>query len=68
MFEGLEGEEALKLDPQGVRDAYLSEINAFCEGLKRRLLSLGVQYARCTTDLPLERALALLTGREGATS
>lgn len=64
LFEGLEGEDPLKLDPQGVRAAYLAEIQAFCDGLKRRLLSQGVRYARCTTDLPLERALSLLTGRE----
>lgn len=65
LFEGLEGEEALKLDPEGVRSAYLAEINAFCDALRRRLLSQGVRYARCSTDLPLERALSLLTGREG---
>ena len=65
LFEGLEGEEALKLDPEGVRSAYLAEMSAFCEGLRRRLLSQGVRYARCPTDLPLERALSLLTGREG---
>lgn len=66
LFEGLEGEEALKLDPEGVRGAYLEEINAFCEALKGRASSLGVRYARCLTDQPLERALAALAGREGA--
>ena len=64
LFEGFEGEEALKLDPEGVRAAYLDELNALCEGLKRRALSTGVRYARCATDEPLERALAYLSPQE----
>jgi uncharacterized protein (DUF58 family) len=61
LFEGFEGEDPLKLDPSGVREAYLDELRALCDGLKRRSLSMGVRYARCSTGEPLERALAALS-------
>jgi hypothetical protein len=57
LFEGLEGEAPLKIDPDGVRNAYLEEVRAFCEGLERGARASGARYALCRSDLPLDQTL-----------
>lgn len=57
LFEGLEGEEAIKIDPDGVRRAYLKELDAFRESLERGARSAGVRYCLCRSDHSLERTL-----------
>jgi hypothetical protein len=60
LFEGLEGEEALKLDPDGIRKAYLKEIFDFCDAFRHQCLSGGISYCRCSTDQSLETSLLAL--------
>ena len=60
LFEGLEGEEALKLDPEGIRKAYLKEIHDFCDAFRHQCLSGGISYCRCSTDQSLETSLLSL--------
>lgn len=63
LFEGLEGEDPIKIDPAGVRSAYLNEMNAFRSALERSCLSVGARYCLCRTDLSLESNLLKLIER-----
>jgi uncharacterized protein (DUF58 family) len=60
LFEGLEGEEAIKVDPDGVRRAYLKEIEAFCQHLEQGARAAGVKYCLCTSDESLDQTLLKL--------
>jgi uncharacterized protein (DUF58 family) len=60
LFEGLEGEESIKVDPDGVREAYLQEMKTFTQRLQRAALSGGVSYCAVRTDETLDRALLRL--------
>ena len=60
LFEGLEGEEPIKIDPAGVRRAYLKEMRDFCQSLERSCLAVGARYFLCRTDLKLENNLLKL--------
>ena len=57
LFEGLEGEDPIKVDPDGVRRAYLEEMKQFCEELERGSRAAGVSYRLCPSDQPLEHAM-----------
>ena len=57
LFEGLEGEDPIKIDADGIRDAYLKEMNTFCEQFKHKSLSGAVSYIQCRTDLSLQQNL-----------
>ena len=57
LFEGLEGEEAIRVDPDGVRRAYLKEVEAFCQHLEQGSRAAGVKYCLCNSDESLERTL-----------
>jgi len=54
LFESLEDDRRELADPRGMRRAYLDEMQAFCEGLRRDLLEGGVGYQRVYTRTPLE--------------
>ncbi len=56
-FEELETAERELADPRGMRDAYLAEIRAWCEGLRRDLLDGDVTYRLVDTAVPIERCL-----------
>ena len=60
LFEGLEGEASIKIDPEGVREAYLKEMNLFCQQLKHKALSGSVTYLACRTDRPLKHHLLMM--------
>lgn len=60
LFEGLEGEDAIKVDPDGVRRAYLKEIEAFCRHLEQSARAAGVKYCLCPSDQNLEYTLLKL--------
>lgn len=56
-FEGMEGEEALELDPRSIRDSYLQEIQALCDRARQSCRDADVEYELVRTDAPLDRAL-----------
>ncbi len=59
-FEGLEGEAALEVDPQGVRRRYREEIDAFIESCQRQVVATGARYQLARTDVPPEHTLIQL--------
>ena len=63
LFEGLEGEESIKIDPTGIRSAYLHEMNEFRTALERSCLAVGARYCLCRTDHSLEKNLLNLIER-----
>lgn len=56
-FEDMETGEREMADPRGMRDQYLREMKAFCDGLRRRLREGDVHYRRVRTDEDPERVL-----------
>lgn len=64
LFEDLEAPDDRALaDPRGMREAYLAEIQRYCDDLRRDLREGDVACHRLLTDAPLERALFELLGR-----
>ncbi|MFW5925803.1 MAG: DUF58 domain-containing protein [Myxococcota bacterium] len=62
-FVGLEGEAPFDADPEAVREAYRSEVDAFVESCRQRCLAAGARYAFARTDEPPEHTLAALLAR-----
>lgn len=58
LFEGLEELPRLLVDPRALREAYLAEVRAFEERVRRGCLGLGIDYVRVLTDQPLDVALS----------
>ncbi len=58
LFEGLEGMDKLLVDPRALREAYLAEVRAFQEKVRRGCLGLGIDYQRILTNQPLDVALS----------
>ena len=58
MFEGLESMPELLVDPKALRDAYLDEINAFQDQVRRGCLAQRIDYVRLLTHQPLDVALS----------
>ncbi len=64
LFEGLEDYPKLLVDPRSLRQAYLEEINGFCEEIRRGCVKQMVDYVRISTDQDLEVQLTkYLAGR-----
>ena len=63
LFEGLEGEAPIKVDPDGVRRAYLEEFSRFREGVQKDSIAGGVTYYLCPTHQPLSATLLGLLER-----
>jgi uncharacterized protein (DUF58 family) len=63
-FEGLELEPELLVDPRGIRNEYLRQFNAFCEGLDRGCREIQVDLVRAvTTEDPADALSHYLAGR-----
>jgi uncharacterized protein (DUF58 family) len=60
LFEGLEGEDPIKIDPNGVKAAYLAELKAFRESLEKEARAVGAKYCLCSTGLELKDNLLQL--------
>lgn len=60
LFEGLEGEEPIKIDPNGVKSAYLAELRAFREALEGESRAVGAKYCLCSTGRSLKDNLLQL--------
>lgn len=65
-FKGLEGYEELMANPQALRKAYLSNLNAFIQELRKGCLRDKVDYVQINTEQSLDVALtAYLSTRSG---
>ncbi|MEY2979983.1 MAG: DUF58 domain-containing protein [Planctomycetota bacterium] len=58
MFEGLEQMPELLADPSALRDAYLAEIEAFTDKVRKGCLAQRADYVRLVNDQPLDVALS----------
>ncbi len=57
MFESLENDHKLLVNPAAVRKDYLAKMEAFLGGCRDTLAAAGVDYHQVPTDRPLERTL-----------
>jgi uncharacterized protein (DUF58 family) len=58
LFQGMEQEGTLPIEPNAVRKEYLRLVNEFTEQLQRGCREMGMDYVQMTTDVPLDHALA----------
>jgi uncharacterized protein (DUF58 family) len=58
LFEGLEQMPELLADPRGLRDAYLAEIEAFQERIRKGCLGQKVDYVKIVNHQPLDVVLS----------
>ena len=64
LFQGLEQMPELLVDPRSLRDAYLAEINAFQEQIRKGCLSQRIDYVRVVNSQTLDVVLtSYLTAR-----
>lgn len=66
LFEGLEGESALKIDPRAIRAAYLEAVEAHNSKLRGMLRGMGYDYTLVNTHDFLGPALASFVSRRNA--
>lgn len=66
LFEGMEGQPNLLIDPKDIRESYLAEMNLFREKLRKGCLRHRIDYELLTTDTPLDKALVSYLGRRSA--
>ncbi|AKU93085.1 DUF58 domain-containing protein [Vulgatibacter incomptus] len=62
-FEGMEGEEALEVDPRSIRDSYLEEMERFRDRVRTACRGADVEYELVRTDAPMDRALLRWLGK-----
>ncbi len=58
LFQGLEGLGDILSDPNSLRRAYLQELNAFLDELKKGCQLIDIDYVPLRTDLDLDKALS----------
>ncbi len=58
MFQGLEQMPELLVDPRSLKDAYLREIEAFQDALRKGCLAQGIDYVRLLNHQPLDVVLS----------
>jgi uncharacterized protein (DUF58 family) len=69
LFKGMEGHPQLFTEPRALRDAYLTELGAFCDRVRSECTEHRIDYVRLSTADPLDVALStylatrLLTSR-----
>lgn len=66
LFEDLETSDRELADPRGMREAYLKEMQGFCDGLRSRLQEGDVGYHLLPSDLPAERAMRQMLSGTGS--
>ena len=64
-FLGTEGEAAIEVDPDAVRERYRAELARFLEACRARCTAAGARYRLVRTDEPIERVLAETLARRG---
>ncbi|MBX3384343.1 MAG: DUF58 domain-containing protein [Phycisphaeraceae bacterium] len=65
-FEGMEGEETLRIDPRALRKAYLEVFNEHCAGVQRLARGMGFDYQALSTHDWLGPPLAAFVARRNA--
>ena len=68
MFEGMEAMPELLADPRSLRDAYLQEIDAFQQEIRRGCLAQRIDYIKLVTDQPLDVVLSSYLAARAARS
>jgi uncharacterized protein (DUF58 family) len=64
LFEGLEEYPKQLVDPRSLRKAYLTEVNQFCEEIRKGCVRQMIDYVRISTDQDLDVELTkYLAGR-----
>jgi uncharacterized protein (DUF58 family) len=58
VFEGLEGEPPITIEPTGLRDDYLRAFNEHAEALRTGCRELSMDYVQLRTDRPVAEALS----------
>ncbi|MBN2448384.1 MAG: DUF58 domain-containing protein [Phycisphaerae bacterium] len=58
LFEGLEEDESLLVDPQSLRAGYLRAVERFVTGVRATCLKLGADYVPVNTHEPLDGVLS----------
>jgi uncharacterized protein (DUF58 family) len=56
-FEEPESGDKLQVDSRGYKNAYLDEVQAFCERYRRECYQAGIDYVRLDTSMPFDKAL-----------
>jgi uncharacterized protein (DUF58 family) len=59
-FEGMESEEAVEVDPNGIRRRYREAVDEFVASCQRRVVAAGARYLLVRTDTPPEHVLLQL--------
>mgnify|MGYP000055854414 CR=1 FL=1 len=65
LFKGLEKEGDVLLDPNSVRKAYLSELNAYLEEVRRIAVTNRIHYYLINTSEPLDVILSSILTTHG---
>jgi uncharacterized protein (DUF58 family) len=65
-FEGLEGEERLRVDPRALRKGYLEALERHLESVQRTARGFGFDYQQVMTDDWLGPPLAAFVARRNA--
>ncbi|PIE22811.1 MAG: DUF58 domain-containing protein [Planctomycetota bacterium] len=68
LFEGMEAMPELLCDPKSLREAYLAEVQAFEEQVRKGCQAQKVDYQRVITDQPLDVVLTTYLARRAALS
>jgi len=68
LFKGMEGHPQLYTEPRALRDAYLAELNGFCDRMRADCTEHRIDYQRLSTADPLDVALSAYLANRMATS
>ncbi len=68
LFKGMEGYPQLFTEPRALRDAYLEELNRFCDRIRHECLDHRIDYQRLNTSDPLDVALSSYLATRMATA
>jgi len=58
LFKGMEGYPQLFTEPRALREAYLAELDGFCDRIRHECLDHRIDYQRLNTSDPLDVALS----------
>lgn len=64
LFESMEDQRRVLVDPAGVRQAYLREMSRFCSALESSCREAQIVYRRVSTAEPLDKVLVELLRRQ----
>ncbi len=68
LFKGMEGTPQLFTEPRALRQAYLTELDAFCDRIRAECTDSHIDYQRLSTAEPLDVALSTYLARRMLTA